>query len=451
MILLNISEEFDDGSEFESWCISQCNHPPLGVSLEGSFSDIRAADVHDDLYAHALVVDDGQTEVVIVSVDVCSIPPAITQEIATLILRDCQIPLDNILITATHTHTGPALDDEMMGGVFNIPPDYLSHFKKMVASTVRLAQLRKQPVRLGAGKGTNAEFVFNRRLKKPDGSIVMNWINKEYLQDCVPSGVVDTEVGVIKFENMAGQAVGMIVNYANHNNAFHDPVRGSVVIGADYAGVMRQELMKIYGSQVVILFMPGAAGNINWINHRAPEPFADNLYQHIGRSLAGTVLEIDARLEYFPAPIISAYHRQLSILERPSTEYDTKVDFTFGPPEHSTDFFDAYQKAAEKYARSEPRSHPVNVNVIRFGEQVALCSNPAELFVEFGLELKAKSPARYTLFAELTNGAIGYVPTRQAFSEGGYEVRKLPGNSVLAVDAGDLIIQTLLELLAISK
>jgi hypothetical protein len=85
--------------------------------------------------------------------------------------------------------------------------------------------------------------------------------------------------------------------------------------------------------------------------------------------------------------------------------------------------------------------------MLRFGSQVAITTNPCELFCEFGLAIKSGSPVKYTLVSELTNGAMGYVPTRQAFEEGGYEIRKLPGNSFLAMDAGGRIVDATLEML----
>jgi neutral ceramidase len=89
---------------------------------------------------------------------------------------------------------------------------------------------------------------------------------------------------------------------------------------------------------------------------------------------------------------------------------------------------------------------PVRLTVLRIGE-AALCANPAERFVEFGLAIRARSPAQVTLIAGLTDGYAGYVPTRRAFARGGYETWPAL-SSQLAVDAGERIVAATTELLA---
>ncbi|NLM77066.1 MAG: hypothetical protein GX173_03155, partial [Ruminococcaceae bacterium] len=86
------------------------------------------------------------------------------------------------------------------------------------------------------------------------------------------------------------------------------------------------------------------------------------------------------------------------------------------------------------------------LKALRIGD-LGLVTNPAELFCDFGLTIKEQSPLRFTMVSELTNGCCGYVPTQQAFSEGGYEVRKNNLYSYLAHDAGDRIARASVDLL----
>jgi hypothetical protein len=172
------------------------------------------------------------------------------------------------------------------------------------------------------------------------------------------------------------------------------------------------------------------------------------LYQKIGRSLAGTVLEIDAHLRPVDRPTLSVRGRTLRIPERPYCDYDVTVDGTFGGPELTADFFNAYRKAHERDKDQPLPVHDVDVRVMAFGDAAALATNPVELFAEYGLAIKAGSPYPFTLVAELTNGAAGYAPTPEAFAFGGYEVRKMPEVSYLARDAGQRIAQASLELLS---
>ena len=414
--------------------------PPLGISMEGTFSDRSADDVAEQLFANALILADAEKEVVLISVDVCSIPGEMVAQVKEKIERLCSIPADQIMITATHTHAGPALDSG--GGLFNIWTDYLEVFKNQIASAVRLAQLRKQPARMYAGKSVNQRFVFPRRLKRPDGSVVMNWIDKALLQDCISDGVVDPEILALRFDDANGRPICFVVNYANHNNACP-----SEWISADYVGVMGDHLRSVYGSQLVTLFFPGAAGNVNWIDYQDLDQYSRTLYRQIGKSLAGSVLDADARMEFIPVTKIHLHKTIIPIAERPFTPYDIEVDGTFGPPETAQDFWAAYRKAYDENHARPLQTIEVPLHALVLGDKVAFVTNPVELFTEFGLEIKAGSPYAYTLVAELTDGSLGYVPTEIAFQEGGYEVRRLPGNSMLDVDAGAQIVKMSLELL----
>ena len=413
--------------------------PAIGCSLQGSFDDIRSTEILDPLYANALVLDDGQTQSALVSIDTCELHEHNVKAITAEIERSCGIPAGNVILAATHTHNGPPTGCLI---VETVQPDpvYVAHFRRQVVSAVRMAQQRKQVVRVGVGAGENPCHVFNRRLKKPDGSIVMNWITPEYLQDTLPSGTVDPQMIAIRLLNEQGQTVAFIINYANHNNA-----AGGTRISADISGYMGDLLRKIYGPELVVIFLLGACGNTNWVDWRNPERWAKHHFQDIATGLTGTVLEIAAVMEYPDINEIRISHQPITISERPYRDFDTQVDDTFGNDQAL--FFGVYQ-AARAAAEGQPLpEHELDLAVLRIGPEIAIATNPAELFCEFGLAIKAGSPVKYTLVSELTNGAVGYVPTVQAFDEGGYEIRKLPGNSMLAFDAGDQITAASLELL----
>ena len=93
------------------------------------------------------------------------------------------------------------------------------------------------------------------------------------------------------------------------------------------------------------------------------------------------------------------------------------------------------------------KSPTVNVEVqaMRIGN-VGIASNPAELFCQFGLDIKRGSPWKLTMVVELANGCCGYVATNEAFLGGGYEVRTARC-SYLSADAGYRIADTSVHLL----
>ena len=413
--------------------------PPLGVGLEGSFSFRGAENVLDDLHVNALVLDDGQNEIAIVSVDVCAIERTLYEKIAGQIHKKCGITLDNISISATHTHSGPLLG--LFGFAGQVDEVYQDVFIRQVVSAVQLSQKRKRPVtHVGVGRGENRDHVFNRRLRAPDGRILMNWIGPEALVGCESCGQVDPELLAVKFVDDCGQVIAIIVNYANHNNA-----APADSISADMAGYMGKLLRKFYDDETVVVFLLGACGNTNWINHRDIRHRKRDWYQKIGTSVAGTVLQVDALMEYFKVDTCAIQRVALPISDRPYRDYDVLDDGTFG--ENAEDFFKAYCEAKAAGEDQELPITPIDIGVITIGEDIAIVTQPVEAFCEIALEIKEKSPFKYTLFAELTNGEFGYVPTRQAFDEGGYEVRKVPGGSHLAMDAAQQLVKASLSLL----
>jgi hypothetical protein len=165
----------------------KCITPHINGPVAGGFNVPLAKEILDDLYVNALVIDDGKTEVAIVSVDIIGIPFKITKTITEGVNKLCNIPSENIIISATHNHTSTSMSVEGNDS-------YTEYVKEAIISAIYMAQKRKQPIKIGVGKDINDKYVFNRRLKRPDGSIVMNWINRDLLQDCDGSGIVDPEL-----------------------------------------------------------------------------------------------------------------------------------------------------------------------------------------------------------------------------------------------------------------
>jgi neutral ceramidase len=415
--------------------------PPIGCNVVGGFTDVYAKGILDDLYTNALVFSDGENQAALVSCDILAIPNALYTRLADDIEAASGIPKGNLLFAATHTHSGPAVegDEHVFAGGDS---KYVEHLRAQIITAVRMAQQRLQPVTVRAARGENGTFLFNRRLKRRDGRIVMNWIGDDYLQDVVgPSGLVDPQVFLVRIDKEDGEPLAMIVNYGNHNNAAPNDQ-----ISADQAGVMRRLLRRVYGEELGVLFLLGACGNTNWVNIHDPNRFHISMHQRMGRSLAGSVLQLDAVLEPLEVERISIERKLLEILERPYVEYDTTADGCFGDGDET--FLEVYRRVRAEGEGKPLQVIPIEITILRLGADLAIVCLPVELFAEFSLEIKAKSPVRYTLVSELTNGSNGYIPTREAFAQGGYEVRKLPGNSWLAVDAGEQITTASLELLA---
>jgi hypothetical protein len=167
-----------------------------------------------------------------------------------------------------------------------------------------------------------------------------------------------------------------------------------------------------------------------------------------GQLLAGEVLKLIAlHDEPLDAPVLRLKHTEIAV---PLRDWPEENDPSFPLPltqeawrEAKPYYADARDSWAQRKGDRDP--FPFRLNVLRIGE-VAICTNPAELFVEFGLDIKDDSPARVTFISELTDGYCGYVPTQKAFARGGYETWCAP-SSQLAFDAGERIVNATRKLL----
>ena len=419
--------------------------PPLGMCIAGTFSIVKATEIVDDLFIHALVLDDGVTETAILSADVCFLSTEFVHErILPRIESSCNISTDHIIIAATHTHSGPLLHSTLPEVFGTVSEEYLERFVGAAVTAVLMAIKQKVPVHVGAGSALNKNHVFNRRLKKPDGSIVMNFVEQDFLADCVPAGAVDPEVIVMRFDDENYNPIALIVNYANHNNTFC----GVDVFSSTISGYMKSILEKVYGSKMVTIFLLGACGNTNWVDHRKTDVWTDReIHKKIGIGLAGSVLQIMPMIEYCEVDKIKIAHEILEISDRAYSDYDTFEDDTFGRGALRNEFYVGYKSDRSKYEKEPLAQNLVHITAIAIGGKMAISSNPAELFTEFGMKIKQNSPFKYSIVSELTNGACGYVPTTQAFAEGGYEVRKMKESSHLSKKAGEIIVNTSIQLL----
>ncbi len=145
-------------------------------------------------------------------------------------------------------------------------------------------------------------------------------------------------------------------------------------------------------------------------------------------------------------PMLRHEHAQIAI---PMRAWDTWADVSWADVSNSIpNARTRFEQSRAEWPRLLQEDNPVqtHVHVVRLGD-VALCCNPAELFVEFGLAIKRRSLARMTLIAELSDGYIGYVPTPHAIRHGGYSAlwedhtRLVPEAGWMIVDTTETLLQ----------
>jgi hypothetical protein len=219
--------------------------PELGCSVCGSMQDRRAEHVHDDLHARALVLDNGETRLALVLLDLIAARKEWLGEIKHLVHGHTGIPLANILISCTHTHSAVTPVDVFQS---NADTAYLKWAAPRIADCVRCAVNRLSPARLGWAVGREDRVAFNRRYHMARGTTLPSPFaggsdqvqtnptpeDKNILR---PAGPIDPDVPVLAVQKASrpdGQALAIYASYALHyvgGNPGSD-------ISADYTGVV---------------------------------------------------------------------------------------------------------------------------------------------------------------------------------------------------------------------
>jgi len=418
--------------------------PPLGVSMAGYYQDRRADDIHDDLYAHAMVLSDGDTSAAVVVCDLIGLDRDLTLEARQIIERETGIPPSRVMITCTHTHTGPVTSTRP-SRIMRTNPTYLDVLTRKIADSVRLASIRRHPATIKVGHGYAEGIAFNRRFWMKDGTLRTNPYSQVAEID-KPAGPVDTEVGILMACATDGSPISMVSNYALHADEV-----GGTAFCADYQGVQARLLKQVFGQGCTVLCPNGCCGDINHYDVNRPAPQKGfHVAERSGMVLAGEVIKRIPDLTEAKGNKLYADSQALDIpLRVPSEDEVAWAEKTVNGEMHGFDEQGLAVVRAHRILGIRDlglAQIPVEVSVIAWGEW-AMVGIPGEVFVEHGLRIKEESPFSYTLVAELSNDSIGYVPTAPAYDQGGYE----PNNSRVQPGSGERMVDAALELLRKAK
>lgn len=346
------------------------------------------------------------------------------------------IDRDAVMICPSHNHSSPFIP---MGGPNN--KDYISTLPGLIADSIERAYKALQPARMFLGRSLVYAGHHNRRvISKADGMVLNTWLNKlgdlrETPQVLGTEGPIDPELWVARFDAPDGRVLGTLVNFTCHP-ALHDrrglDRKGAAKWSADYPGVIAEQIAQAYGKRAVCVFTQGAAGNIN--------PTALFVPDWREKAAVFAMAAVDAAKGATPieGPIAVGYARRDVVV--PCSDPADQRDGAIARLGWRPDAFDA----AKRDAARKPKTRKVPVNAGRIGP-LGIATNAGELFVEWGLSVKKRSPFPHTIMCELTNDWIGYEPTAQGFQHEGYET--LAGVNFVSLDGTQTLVDTAIELL----
>ena len=418
--------------------------PPPGLPLMGHIRDDYAArGTHDPLRARALVASNGAGEgVALLTLDLCMLNRAQARMMRKHIAAHTALLPENILIAASHTHAGPAAVS-----LYQTPAASeveIEQFLKRAAEAVIQAEKGLKPAVLKAGHASESSVLFNRRLRCRDGKTRMNWeeLAPGFVLDCL--GPIDPEMFVLTVEDGSVPAAGL-VNFAQHPAILDYE---NWLYSADYIGYLDEALRKIVRKDFTTLFFNGCCANVNHINYADPSsprrgyPTA----QRVGYVLAASVAQaMRSRVPVEGDTIgVSREMVELDRFKIPDGLYAEAKRFLETGQQDKPAGMDGldFKGGAPLWVRMrEQQQVPdrVEVMALRIGP-VGIVALPGEVFCESGLAIKKASPAAHTLVIELANDAVGYLPIREAYAQGGYEVT--PGATVYAPGCAEKLVES---------
>jgi len=369
--------------------------PPLGFLLDGypDPGSIRTATgVRDPLYARVLVLKAGATRLALVDLDLEDVfSPGYIARLREATRQD----VSNLLVDAIHTHSGPPLDSSPSSPV----GAWYTSCVGRIANAVHEAAARAVPVRLGVGYGV--AFIGNNRLRiEHDGGI--SWFEKNWTG--TPNAVVDPTVAVLRIDDMGGNPLAILVNYACHPVIYAPDSR---LYSADFPGVMTGVVQEAMGGKALCFYLQGGAGNINPTH--AASPLQQGAVEFCRQ--AGTALgSVAARV---------AQGIQTSAGTDPSLQV-TEETVTLLPRWNGQKWRAAHPEDAEFIARLTQPEYKAPVTTVLINKQIALVALPGEPFVEHQMQWRARCPVPHAFFLGYSNAEFDYFPTIRAASWGGY-------------------------------
>ena len=435
--------------------------PPPGAYVSGyRLRAERAWTVQDELWATALAVESNGTCLALITTDLLYLPHAIVGAVRRGILEHTGIPTDHIMVSCTHTHSGPETQEGALSVLGDAQDwkkrtdeDYLRVLEAKLVGAAVMAWKRREPVAIGAGRGELRGCVINRRN---------------------PQGVVDPEVSVLRIDPASRTWSGMLVNFTCHPTSMGPRVEAPV-ISPDYPGHLARFLESLGDTETYVLFANGAAGNSGPWNFyfmgddlRAGDIRAAYTHQYRleDSQTLGRLVALEARkvwLQITPDhqgavacareplhlpmrdwPTVDAARQDLDRCQQVLAR--VKRGETIPREEKTRDdmylerqiscFYPGitveawgpvlgvqYAQEILRFAETQPAGRTIDTEIqaMAIGD-TAWVGIPGELFVEIGLAIKKASPFRHTMIYGYTNDSVGYLPTRDAFPQGGYGV-----------------------------
>jgi len=402
----NVNTGKSTPAPFQIGAASRMINPEVGDYVQGAGVARRATKIRDILEANGLFLSDGKTQILLISCDLAAIESPRVAKMREAISQATGIPPRNVLVTCTHTHGGPSV----LRTNYLMPVDeaYLDRLQGWLVELAGQAVESAQPGKIGWGKGT-AQIGFNRRFCWADGTHSMYGdVTREDFAGV--EGPDDPQHLTLFAADTDGKLIAVLYHNTTHPTLFY----GAGVFSADFPGEARNILREELGA-VPVLYLNGAQGDIG----------IRGSLEQVSRLVAEETLRLHKDVKYHDRPVLDHAYEDLTVQvrlpepERVAEARKVLARIDAGENIRGQPMIMAFGAVHLQDVYGENPVDTVPVHTVRIGD-VALVTQPCELYCQFGLDIKRRSPAPLTAVVGLADGFCGYCPTIYGILGGGY-------------------------------
>jgi len=412
--------------------------PDQPVGLDG-FRNMRIAkEAATPITATALALESREGEksldaAIMVSCDIIAIRAGIQDKVREKLQgRLPGVDLRKIFLNATHTHSAPVTEDGKYAlpetGVMK-PSVYADFMTSRIADAIVQSWQNRKPGKVGWGQG-QAVIAQNRRAVYADGTAKMYGATNVPEFRCL-EGYEDHNLEVLFFGDPQNRLIATAINLACPSQEV-----GGNAIHADFWHPVREKLRERHGKDLFVLAWTGAGGDVvsRLMYGRAADERMRKLRGHVSRldELARRIvngwldaydgarndIRSDVMLRHVVKDIELPYRKvteeEVAEARKEAAKYatDPKQRWNYRWNQNVVERYEAQKAGTEKPFQME-------LHVLRLGD-VAIATNPFELYTDYGVQMKARSPAIQTFVIQLACSSGGYLATERAVRGGGY-------------------------------
>lgn len=398
--------------------------PPFGNDLSGYYERRLADGTLDPLYLNAVALTVREETVLLMAADYIGIKMDQCAKIREMICARTGVPIDHILIAALHQHTSPCLADPEKRETALRDKTFIDVVYRRFADAAVMALDDRADAEMSVASSDVAEpIAFVRRYFTKEAGVVTNPSSQFTLTGrCAEA---DNTVRLVRFARKDKNDIA-ILNFSTHPD-----VIGGTKWSADWPGFARRFLEE-GAPGTSCLFFTGCQGDSNHNDYFKPREkrLHGGRYEHsqyMGRMVANAALAVWN--EMTPVPDDSIFAECRTIYNRTNTEgiekYDECVEWVkdYKAGKHPAGTFTMAERAfcyRVSALREQPVFRPVPITVIGVGG-VVFVGFGGEAFTSYGQIMRDLCPEKFVVSAVCANGYEGYLPTAEAFRQGGYE------------------------------